>query len=100
MALQIRQNESMVEIVGNLAGSTLTYLNNFLEALQHESDFLTLSLEKVTALDHVSAIELERLYLRAARENKVLTIIGLQNPCILPLMRQTRTDYILSHDRV
>ena len=100
MALQIRQNESMVEIVGKLAGSTLTYLNNFLEALHNDSDFLTLSLEKVTSLDLVSAKDLERLYLRAARENKVLTIIGLQNPCILPLMRQSKTDYILSHDRV
>ena len=100
MALQIKQNESMVEIVGNLAGSTLTYLNNFLEALQHEGDFLTLSLEKVTSLDHVSAKELERLYLSAVKKNKVLTIIGLQNPRILPLMRQTRTDYILTYDRV
>lgn len=100
MALQIIQNGSMVEIVGKLAGSTLNYLNNFLQALQQEGDFLTLSLEKVTHLDHVSAKELERLYLSAARENKVLTIIGLQNTSILPLMRQTRTDYILSHDRV
>ncbi|MCE2614004.1 hypothetical protein LVD13_13585 [Flavobacteriaceae bacterium D16] len=100
MALQILQNEEIVEIVGKLAGSSLEYLHNFLEAIHNESDFLTLSLEKVTMLDHVSAKELEKLYKSAAKENKVLTIIGDQNANILPLMRKTKTDYILSHDRV
>ena len=100
MAIQIKKSGELIEVFGALDRANMTELSDYLQLINVNREFLMLSLDNVTSMECTSAKQLEYLYLNAAAENKVLTIIGDQNQNILPVMHTTKTKYILSHDRV
>ncbi len=99
MALQIKESYSVTELYGALSAQNMKSLAQHLEQTTKEKEVLILSLDRIDGLDHMAARQLEIMYLRAPKKNRVLTIVGKENDLIAGVMKATKTDYILSHDR-
>ncbi|MDH3697185.1 MAG: hypothetical protein OER83_04575 [Flavobacteriaceae bacterium] len=99
MALQINSDQGFIEVIGSLHGLNMNVLRTYLESEFRGNDYLTLSLEKLKELDHISTHELERFYLNAVKNNKVLSIVGRNHGPVSSVMENSKTDYILSYDR-
>ena len=100
MALQIKENHGVFEVLGKIGSHNAFFLKKHLEFLIDTNESTIVSLEKVSELDSTGAHLLEQLYMKAVRGNKILSFIGEQNRNIMKVMTSTRTRYILSHDRV
>ncbi|MFS4455978.1 STAS domain-containing protein [Maribacter sp. 2304DJ31-5] len=100
MALQINHGPRMLKVAGQLTAQNTKSLKRHLKSFLTGVDHLLLNIEKVTYMDEGSAFSLEQMYLDAVRNNKVLVIIGMENNRIASVMKDTKTSYILSHDRV
>ncbi|SFW54624.1 hypothetical protein SAMN05660313_02320 [Cellulophaga fucicola] len=75
-------------------------LNNHIDFYLKRNEKLILSLERVNEIVFSSAKQLEQLYIKVAKNNKVLTIVGQENKQIAPVMILSNTSYIFSNDRV
>lgn len=100
MALQINENQGLFEITGNITAQNIGVLKVYFDSIFESHDVVVLSLEKVTEMDATAALFFEKLYREVATNKKVLSIVGKQNMDIAEIMSLTRTDYILSSDRV
>jgi len=100
MALQITRTENMFQVYGNLNAANAHTLKMHMGFFMNTKNAITINLEKVTGIDTIGAHILQQLYLNAAQNQSVVSIIGEENANILPIMKKTKTAYILSHDRV
>lgn len=100
MSLEIRENKGIFEILGNVSTQHVGSLNAYFDSILEQHENFVVSLEKVTKLDTAAARFFERLYQKTARQNKVVSLIGRQNDCVREVMNITKTNYILSPDRV
>ena len=100
MALQINHNSEFLEVKGNLNTQNMKTLNNHIDFYLKRNEKLILSLERVNEIVFSSAKQLEQLYIKVAKNNKVLTIVGQENKQIAPVMILSNTSYIFSNDRV
>ncbi|NAS10437.1 STAS domain-containing protein [Poritiphilus flavus] len=99
MALQIKDQYGVTELYGFLNAQNMKSLQQHINGSQKQKEMLILSLDRIHGLDHTAARQLELMYRRTAANNKVLTIVGRENKNIAPVMKETKTDYILSNDR-
>ncbi|MBM1107471.1 hypothetical protein JQC67_15055 [Aurantibacter crassamenti] len=100
MALQLKLDNQMLKVLGELTSENTLTLKNHLESFLNDFDNVILNLENVTLLESDSALAIERFYLDFLEKNKGIQIIGRQNQNISGIMKQTKTSYILSNDRV
>ncbi|MEO9513151.1 MAG: STAS domain-containing protein [Flavobacteriaceae bacterium] len=100
MSLEIRENRGIFEVLGNVSSQHVGALNSYFDSILERHENFVISLEKVTKLDSVAARFFEELYQKTAKQNKVVSLIGRQNRSISEVMNITKTNYILSSDRV
>ncbi len=100
MALEIKENGGFFEIIGRVTAQNVTALRVYFNAVLERNDTMVISVEKVKEMDPSVALFFESLYRDAAKQNKVLTIIGRQNDEVSRIMQATKTAYILGTDRV
>ncbi|MEM8998925.1 MAG: STAS domain-containing protein [Bacteroidota bacterium] len=100
MALEIKENQGIFEILGKVSSQNLGALRVYFELVLEVNENIIISLERVIEMDTSVALFFEGLYKKAAMQNKAISIVGKQNEKIARLMNDTRTDYILSADRV
>ena len=100
MALEIRENRGIYEILGTVSSQNLGALKIYFDSALEINEHMVISLERVTKMDSSSALFFEKLYKDACKQNKVVSIVGRQNHDIRSIMNTTNTEYILSSDRV
>ncbi|MRH99821.1 hypothetical protein GH721_04670 [Kriegella sp. EG-1] len=100
MALQVKIQNQMLEVLGELTSENTLILKDHLDNFLNEFDNIILNLENVTVLEESSAITMEQMYLEYIQNRKGIQIIGKQNQHIAGVMKQTKTSYILCNDRV
>ncbi|WP_430908293.1 STAS domain-containing protein [Maribacter sp. 2-571] len=101
MALQITEVSGTFSVTGELNHSTANILYRHMErVIPTRNDRIVLNLERVRHIDESAAYRLQELYLNAVRSNSALAIIGQENKVLLPVMSKTKTEYILSPDRI
>nr|WP_299340720.1 STAS domain-containing protein [Allomuricauda sp.] len=100
MSLEIRENHGIFEILGKVSSQHVNSLHVYFESILENHESFVVSLEKVTQMDSAAAHFFEGLYQKSARLNKVVSLIGRQNENVLETMNTTKTNYILSSDRV
>ncbi len=100
MSLEIRENRGIFEILGKVSTQHISALNSYFDSILEKNENFVVSLEKVTMLDSAAAHFFEKLYQKSVKQNKVISLIGRQNECITEIMNTTKTNYILSPDRI
>lgn len=100
MSLEIRENRGIFEILGKVSIQHVSALNSYFDSILERHENVVVSLEKVTMLDSAAARFFEKLYQKSVKQNKVVSFIGRQNHSISEIMNTTKTNYILSSDRV
>lgn len=100
MALEIKESKGILELLGRLTSQNLGAVQVYFEHLLETNEHLLISLENVEYMDASSALFFEELYKKSAERGIALTIIGRENKNIEQIMRKTKTDYILSMDRI
>lgn len=100
MALQITETRGMFSVHGVLNSGNASILNRHMRMFINPQQPVVLNLEKVRDMDKSAAFALQQLYVGAMRTNSVLSIIGIENKNIIPVLNETRTSYIFNHDRV
>ncbi len=100
MALRIEDKSGLFEISGRVTSQNLGILRTYFQAILEKTETLFVSIEKVTEMDSSAAHFFERFYKEVANDNKVIHIIGRHNPRISEVMHATKTQYILSSDRI
>ncbi len=90
----------MFEVLGELTSENAITLKDHFEQFLKETDNIILNLENVKSMDPDGAHTVERLYLDFMKSNRALHIIGKTNENITGVMKTTKTDYILSDDRI
>ncbi|WP_299174875.1 STAS domain-containing protein [uncultured Allomuricauda sp.] len=100
MSLEIKENKGIFEIFGRVTTQHVGALNSYFDHIMEQHDNIVVSLESVTELDSASAHFFEKLYQKSARQNKVVSLIGRQNSCVTEILKATKTNYILSPDRI
>lgn len=100
MALEIKENKGLFEVVGRITSQNVNALRVYFNSVLEINDSIVVSIEKVVEMDSSAAHFFENLYKEAASNNRVVSIIGRQNEEVSKIMVATKTDYILSPDRV
>lgn len=100
MSLEIRENRGIFEIFGKVTTQHVSALNSYFDHILEQHESVVVSLEKVTVLDSAAAHFFEKLYQKSARQNKVVSLIGRQNVSVTEILTATKTNYILSPDRI
>lgn len=100
MALEIKENRGIYEVLGNVTAQNLGALRIYFESILETNDSVVINLENVSTIDSSSALFFESIYKEGASRNKAISIVGRQNKDISEIMQMTKTDYILSSDRV
>lgn len=100
MALEIKENRGLFEISGRVSSQNLNALKIYFESILEATDIIVVSIENVDEMDSAAALFFEKLYREASLNNKVVSIVGKQNDNITEVMKLTKTNYILSSDRV
>ncbi len=100
MPLEIKENHGAYEILGEVTAQHVGVLGAYFDSILENKDSFMINLENVTVLDSAAAHFFEKLYRKTAELNKVMALIGRQNENVLGTMNTTKTNYILSPDRV
>ncbi|MGX1928613.1 STAS domain-containing protein [Flagellimonas sp. 2504JD4-2] len=100
MSLEIKENRGIFEILGKVTTQHVGALNSYFDHILEKHENVVVSLEKVTVLDSAAAHFFEKLYQKSARQNKVVSLIGRQNTNVMEILNATKTNYILSPDRI
>ena len=100
MPFELKEQHGMLNVYGKLSSKNMRYLESRMQQLLQTKEHIILSIERVEDMDPKAAFMLEKLYKAAALANKVLSIMGRQNHHIARTMENTKTNYILSSDRV
>ncbi|ADY29061.1 MULTISPECIES: STAS domain-containing protein [Cellulophaga] len=100
MALRIDHINNFMEVKGNLNSQNMKALKSHIDYYLKGNEKLILSLDNVNNIMYSSAKQLEQLYIKVAKNNKVLAIVGQENKQIASIMEMSNTSYIFSNDRV
>lgn len=100
MALRINHINNFMEVKGKLNSENMKALKSHIDYYLKANEKLILSLDNVSNIMYSSAKQLEQLYIKVAKNNKVLAIVGQENKQIASVMAMSNTSYILSNDRV
>ncbi|MEM9648048.1 MAG: STAS domain-containing protein [Bacteroidota bacterium] len=100
MSLEIRENRGIFEILGKVSTQQLGALNSYFNAVLEQEDNIVISLEKITQIDTSAVYFFEKLYRNSAKNNKVVSLIGRQNDTLMEMLKTTKSNYILSPDRI
>ena len=100
MALQITETYGVTKLFGTLNSQNMKSLMCHLKEILKEKEILTLSLDNIDRIDNSAALQLEEMYRRAPKEDRVFTLVGKENKLIAAVLKATNTDYILSDDRI
>lgn len=100
MALQIKQNQEVLEVLGDLTSQNATTLKYHLNSFLNEFDHIIINFDKVTTIESSAAFTMEQLYLDFMKSNRAIQIIGRGEKAITGVMKATKTSYILSDDRI
>ncbi|WP_420602947.1 STAS domain-containing protein [Flagellimonas sp.] len=100
MSLEIKEKHGIFEILGKVTTQHVGALNSYFDSILEREDSFVVSLEKVTVLDSGAAHFFEKLYQKSVRQNKVISLIGRQNSSVTDILNATKTNYILSPDRI
>lgn len=100
MALQITETQGMFSVYGTLNSANANNLNRHMQRFINPSNPVILNLEKLKSIDISAAIVLKQMYQKAMRDSSVLSIIGTTNDAIIPVLKETKTSFILSDDRI
>lgn len=100
MALELKQNEGVIKVIGELSSQNASELKQHFESFLIELDEIILNLDSVTLIAPSGAFTLEQLYLDFIKRDGIIQIIGRDNKNISKVMKSTKTSYILSNDRV
>jgi len=96
MALQITNNNGILEIVGDLNAQNSNSLKNYLEACINYSSFIIISLNKVSEIEKGAFDVIISLYKKALSKNKVFYIIGRENQKVIHLFETEKLNYLLN----
>lgn len=100
MSLETNQNDSIIQLVGDLSIENVKKLKQHFNFFTNELDEIILNLDDVTLIESEGALAIEELYLDVVKSNRIIQIIGRENKNIAETMSTTKTSYILSNDRV
>ena len=100
MALEIRENRGIFEILGNVSSQNLGALRVYFETIMESGENIVINLENINTMDTSSALFFEKLYQEGGKRNVVISIVGRQNKGVMQIMESTNTHYILSADRI
>nr|WP_321413553.1 STAS domain-containing protein [uncultured Allomuricauda sp.] len=100
MALQITECRGIFSVYGNLNSSNVIILERHMSQFINTKNQVVLNLGRVGQLDETAAHILQQMHKRAMTIKARFSIIGVENSGVLAVMTQTKTSYILSHDRV
>lgn len=100
MALQITETRGMFSVHGVLNNSNASILSRHMLRFITPDRPVILNLERITKIDESAAFALQQLYVNAMRNNSILTILGIENPHIVPILRATQTSHILRNDHI
>lgn len=100
MALQIKQTHDVLEVIGALTAENASIVKHHFDSFLKKVDHIILSLDGVTTIGPSGAYTIEQLYLDFVKSNRIIHIIGRENKRIAQTMKQTKTSYILSDDRI
>lgn len=100
MALQITEIQGVFSVFGELNGGNVNILNRHMKLFINPTNPVILNLERLKAIDASAAITLRQMYHNAMHKRSILSIVGRTNTIILPVLKKTKTSYILSDDRI
>lgn len=100
MSFELKEQHGMFNVYGNISSKNMNNFESRMQQLIQKQEHIILSVERVKHIDKKAALMLEKLYKKAAIQNKVLTIMGRQNRDIAATMAKTKTNYIFSSDRI
>ncbi len=100
MALEIKENRGVFQINGVVTSQNIGALKIYFDTVMESQNSMVISLEYLDDMDASAALFFEKLYRNGAAMNKVISIVGLENPNISEIMALTKTSYILSPDRI
>ncbi|MEM8508074.1 MAG: STAS domain-containing protein [Bacteroidota bacterium] len=100
MALEIKENKGLYRIYGKVTSQNIGALRIYFTTVLEAEEGIVISLEYLASMDAAAALFFEALYKQAVQTNKVVTIIGAENRNIEEIMVLTKTNYILSSDRI
>lgn len=95
MALQIKNNNGILEIEGDLNAQNSNSLKNYFNEIIHQSNFIILSLNKITAIDKPAFNTIIALYKNALSRNKVFYIIGKENKKVSNIFAKENANFLL-----
>lgn len=95
MALQITNSEGIYEFKGNLNSENVLSICNYLETLFIQSKFITISLNRLVDIDSFAVVTITRLHKKAMKNNKLFTVLGLENPIVNKEFQKTNSIAVL-----
>lgn len=95
MALQIKNNKGILEIEGDLNAQNSNSLKNYFNEVIQQSNFITLSLNKITTIDKPAFNTIISLYKNALSKNKVFYIIGKENKKVSNIFAAENANFLL-----
>lgn len=98
MPLQIKNNQGIFEINGNIIAENVYSLKHHFEQLLVQSERIIISLDHVKKIDAYGVQVLTKLHKMAMKSNKILSIIGKENKTIKKAFGNF--SYVLSSDFV
>jgi len=96
MALQIKKNNGIYEIYGNILLENIYSLRNHLEHLLAVSDQVILSIDNVKRIDAQAVSTLTEIHKHAMELNKIFWVIGKGNRIVKKAFG--RNNYVLRND--
>ncbi len=96
MAFQIKDNNGIYELNGNIVFENIYSLKNYLEQLLAISDKVILSVDNVQKIDHQAVSILTEIHRNAMELNKIFWIIGKGNKIAKKAFG--KNSYILRND--
>jgi len=94
MAIEIREQKGIFEIVGKFRTHNLGALQIYFDLMMDKYDDFVIRLDQVEELDASAALYLEELHERARSRNKRLTLVSQENPAVERILQLTGTLYL------
>lgn len=79
MSLNIKENNGIFEVSGNLSADNAYQVRKYFEIIVKMKGNIKICLNKLDSMDIASVFELRTLITNAAQAGKVLTFLGAQN---------------------
>jgi anti-anti-sigma regulatory factor len=98
--LQIKENNGIFQLTGNLVAGSTRSLNNHMNLLLDKRENVILSLDKIDAIDQSGVSLLKKLYKKAISKNVFFYVIGRENKKIAKYINSTMLQFIVRKDNL